>query len=146
MNKEHFWHRFLYAGTGLIFVLAFIQIFIVIPDVRIDSSTRATPENAGPALWIVLLLHLVIAYTQIRTLVISRQGGVLKKGILVITGVMLIVFALVYTDAAFSFLGHPDPGMHKVAVSLFICIGCDFVAGILAFSAGYIRQHRTSVW
>jgi len=50
MNKEHFWHRFLYAGTGLIFVLAFIQIFIVIPDVRIDSSTRATPENAGPAL------------------------------------------------------------------------------------------------
>lgn len=145
MNKEHFWHRFLYAGTGLIFVVAFIQIFFVIPDVRIDSSPQSSPESAVPALWIVLLLHLVIAYTQIRTLVISRQGGVLTKGILVVAGVTMTVFALIYTDAAFSFLGHPDPLMHKVAVSLFICIGCDFFSGILAFVAGYIRQHRPSV-
>jgi hypothetical protein len=145
MNREQLWHRLLYTGTVLIFVVDFLLVFIVIPNVDADFSPQALPENTVPAFWIIFLLHLAIAYAQVWTLVISKQGGVMKKGLLVVTGVILIVFSLMLMDGTFSFLDHPDPRMHKVAVSLFICIGCDFFAGILAFLAGYIRQHRTSI-
>jgi len=130
MINETILRRILYLGTGLIIVVVLILAFMVIPSVRMDTSPQATPERAVPAIWIVVIIHLLIVAALIWTILVIQRGGRINKGLLVTVGVVLILLSLMVLDGASAYSGHPDPGMHRVAV---VCVGCNFLTSVLAF-------------
>ena len=72
----------------------------------------------------------------------SHREGHFENGFLVTSGVVMILSSLILTDAASASLGHPD--LHSATIFLFICIGFDFIAGVLSFIARYLRGHLTT--
>lgn len=142
MINETVLRRILYVGTGLIIAVALILVFMVIPSVRMDTSPQATPERAVHGIWVVIIVHLLIVAALIWTFMVNKRGGRINKELLVAAGVIPILLSLLILDGASAYLNHPDPGMHKVAISMFICVGCDFIAGVLALTARYLRRHQ----
>jgi hypothetical protein len=139
MVNETVLHRILYVGTGLVIVVTLILAFIVIPSVRMDTSPQATPEDAVLGILVVIIIHLLIVAALVWT--ILQRGGRIKKGPLVALGVLLLLLSLMVLDGASAYLDHPDPIMHKVPISMFICTGCNFIASVLAFlTAWYSRR------
>lgn len=137
MINETVLRRILYVGTGLIIVVALILAFMVIPSIRMDTSPQATPERAVHGIWVVIIIHLLIVALLIWTILVNQRGGRISKGLLVTAGVVLILLGLMVLDGASAYLGHPGPGMHRVAISMFVCVGCDFMSGVLAFFSAW---------
>ena len=133
MINETVLRRILYVGTGLVFVVTLILAFMVIPSVRMDSSPQATPERAVHGICVVIIIHLLIVAAIVWTILVNKRGGRIKKGLLVALGVVLLLLSLMVLDGATAYLGHPDPIMHRVSISMFICIGCNVIASVLAF-------------
>jgi hypothetical protein len=78
----------------------------------------------------------------IYSIMFSHREGHFENGFLVTIGVVLILLSLILIDAASAYLGHPD--LQSTAIFLFICIGFDFIAGVLSFVARYFRGHLTT--
>ena len=141
MINETILRRILYVGTGLVIVVNLILAFMVIPSVRMDTSPQATPENAVHGIWVVIIIHLLIVAALVWTILVNQRGGRIKKGLLIALGVVLLLLSLMVLDGASAYLDHPDPIMHRVPISMFICTGCNFIASVLAFkTAWYSRR------
>jgi hypothetical protein len=140
MFNETVWYRILYFGTLLIIAVSLILAFLVIPPVRMDTSPKATPEDAVPALWAIIIVHLLIVAALVWTIRVKKRGGLINKELLVASGIIPVLLSLVIMDGAFSYLG--QAGMHRVGISMFICVGFDFIAGVLALMTRYfgLRQ------
>jgi len=122
-----------------------ILAFLVIPSVIIDTSPQAEPEIAVPGILFVIIIHLVIIAALVRTILVNQRGGRINKGLLIGLGVLLVLLSLMVSDGASAFLNHTDPIMHRVAISMFICTGCNFIASVLALSAvWYSRRLKPS--
>ena len=145
MKNDTILRRILYVGTGLVIVVTLILAFLVIPSVIIDTSPQADPERAVPGILFVIIIHLVIIAALVRTILVNQRGGRINKGLLIGLGVLLVLLSLMVSDGASAFLNHTDPIMHRVAISMFICTGCNFIASVLALSvAWYSRQLQPS--
>jgi hypothetical protein len=72
----------------------------------------------------------------------SHREGHFENGFLVTAGVVMILSSLILIDAATASLGDPD--LQGAAIFLFICIGFDFIAGVLSFISRYFRGHLTT--
>lgn len=142
MISKSSWNRILYMATGLIIMVVIITIFYIIPQVKADTSPTATPERAVPAFWVIVSIQLLIVAALIYSIMFSHREGHFENGFLVTAGVVMILSSLILIDAASASLGHPD--LHVVAILLFICIGFDFIAGVLSFIARYFRGHLTT--
>jgi hypothetical protein len=128
-------------GTGLVIVVTLILAFMVIPSVIIDTSPQAAPEIAVPGILFVIIIHLLIVASLVRTILVNQRGGRIEKGLLIALGVVLLLLSLMVLDGASAYSDHTDPIMHRVAISMFICTGCNFVASMLAFlTAWYSRR------
>lgn len=135
MIKETNLNRILYVATGLVIAVVLMLAFIVIPFVRVDTSPGTTPERAVPVFWVIVIIHLLFVAALVYSILVNQQGGRVSKGLLVTIGILLILFGLTMSDGAFAYLGHSGHGMRTVAVSMFICIGFNLIAGVLAFVA-----------
>ena len=145
MKNDTILRRILYVGTGLVIVVTLILAFLVIPSVIIDTSPQAEPEIAVPGILFVIIIHLVIIAALVRTILVNQRGGRINKGLLIGLGVLLVLLSLMVSDGASAFLNHTDPIMHRVAISMFICTGCNFIASVLALSAvWYSRRLKPS--
>ena len=134
-------HRFLYFGAGLVIVVALILAFLVIPSVLIDTSSQADPETAVPGILFVIILHIIIVVTLIRTILLNKRRGRIEKGLLIGLGVLLLLLSLMVLDGASAYKGHSDPIMQRVSFSMFICAGFNFIAGVLTFLvAGFSKR------
>ena len=144
MNHETVLHRMLYAGPGLIVAAALALAFMVIPAVRIDTYPGATPEMAIPVFWKIAVIHLLFAAALI-SIIRNLQGMSRALGItlLVFIGVLLLIMGLVMSDGASAYLHH-GPDMQPVAIIMFICIGCDFMAAVMAFTAAFLQPKRAN--
>ena len=141
MSNETILRRILYVGAGLVIVVTLILAFMVIPSVIIDTSPQAAPEIAVPGILFVIFIHLLIVAALVRTILVNQRGGRIKKGLLIGLGIVLLLLSLMVLDGASAYLDHTDPIMHRVAISMFICTGCDFIASMLAFiTAFYSRR------
>jgi len=145
MVNETVLQRILYVGTGLVIVVTLILAFIVIPSVRMDTSPQADPERAVPGILFVIIIHLIIVVALVRTILLNKRGGRMGKGLLIGLGVLLLLFSLMILDGASAYLSHPDPIMHKVPISMYICTGCNFVASVLAFLASWYSRRLQSL-
>ena len=141
MSNETILRRILYVGAGLVIVVTLILAFMVIPSVIIDTSPQAAPEIAVPGILFVIIIHLLIVAALVRTILVNQRGGRIKKGLLIGLGVVLLLLSLMVLDGASAYLDHTDPIMHRVAISMFICTGCNFIASVLALlTALYSRR------
>ena len=87
-----------------------------------------------------VIVHLLIVVTLLWIIKVNKRGDQ-RKELLVIVGLALIVLSLMILDGAFAYIDKPD--QHAISIWLFICFGCDFVAGLLALIARYFRKRRT---
>ena len=131
MINEIVWRRMLCLSMGLIFVVAVILVILVIPP-------STLPEMAVIPTLVIAIIHLLIVVALIWTIRVNKRGGRINKELLVAAGVIPIVLSLLILDGAFAYIDDPD--MHGVGILLFICVGCDFVAGLLALIARYFRR------
>ena len=139
MIRETAWRRILYVATGLVIMVILILVFFVIPHIRLDTSPHATPDTAIPATFVVAGIHLFIIILLIYSVMFSFREGHFENGFLITAGVLVILLSLVIIDGAIAYLGHPD--LRSTSISMFICVGFDFIAGILSFTARYFRGH-----
>jgi FtsH-binding integral membrane protein len=140
MISKTSWNRILYMAIGLVVMVVIIIIFYIIPQVK--AAPNATPERAVPAFWVIVLIQLLIVAALIYSIMFSHREGHFENGFLVTAGVVLILSSLILIDAASASLGDPD--LHGAAIFLFICIGFDFIAGMLSFISRYFRGHLTT--
>jgi magnesium-transporting ATPase (P-type) len=143
MIKEAAWRRILYVAVGLVIMVILILVFFVIPHIRLDTSPHATPETAITGTFIVAGIHFFTIAFLIYSIMFSFREGHFENGFLITAGVVLILLSLMIIDGAFAYLGHPD--LHSTSISLFICVGFDFIAGVLSFTARYFRGHLKAI-
>jgi hypothetical protein len=132
MSNETVLRRILYVGAGLVIIVILILSFLVIPSVIKDTSPQASPGVAVPGILFVIFIHLLIVAGLVRTILVIKRAGRTGKGPLIGIGVVLILFGFFILDGATAYLDHPDPIMHRVSVSMFVCTGFNFIASILA--------------
>ena len=142
MITEIVLRRMLYVGTGLIFVVALMLASIVIPSARVDTTPGATPDSAIPAMWVLVIIHLLFVAALMKVIFDNQRKGIrIPKGLLVGAGVVLLLLGLVLSDGASAYLKH-GPGMHTASISMFVCIGCDFLAAVTAFLAAFFKPGK----
>jgi len=140
MISKPSWNRILYMAAGLGIMVVVIIIFYIIPQVK--SAPNTTPERAVPAFWGIVFFQLLFVAALIYSIMFSHKEGHFGNGFLVTAGVVIILSSLILIDAASAYLGDPD--LHGEAIYLFICIGFDFIAGVLSFIARYFRGHLST--
>jgi hypothetical protein len=133
------WRRILFVGMGLVVLVVLILVFFVIPHIKADTSPHATPQAAIHGTLVVAGIHLIFIAAFIYSIMFSFKEGHFENGFLVTAGVMLVLLSLVIIDGAFAYIG--EPSMHSSGISMFICVGLDFIAGLLSFAARYFRGH-----
>lgn len=144
MMRSTVLNRFLYVGAGLVIIVALVLAFLVIPSVIKDTSSQADPKTAVPGISFVIILHLIIAATLLRTILLNKRRGRIEKGLLIGLGVLLLLLSLMVLDGASAFKGHSDPIMQRVSFSMFICAGFNFIAGVLSFLvAGFSKRGKS---
>ena len=133
MISQKSFHRMLYVVIGLITAVAIIVAILIIPPSTI-------PQSYITHMWTKVIVHLLVIIALIWTIMFSNRGSE-RKELQIIAGVTLIVLGIIFLDHAFAFHGRPEQPPF-VSFWLFICVGCDIVAGLSILIARYIRRTR----
>jgi magnesium-transporting ATPase (P-type) len=141
MINETVLRRILYVGTGLVILAFLISVFIVLPHLKEYNLNHSIPGNVFQFLWVVAVIHLIVAATMGYTIWFSFRKGNFKNGFLVTDGVVLISLSLLLIGSATDYLDLP--GMKIKAISMFICCGLDFIAGVLSFMIRFLRRPKS---
>ena len=139
MINEIIWRRILFMAIGLITSVVGILAVSVIPHVLSEVSPSYA-KGAATGISVIAFIHLLIIVALIWTIRVKNRGGQINKELLVAAGVIPIVLSLLILDGAFAYID--TPGMHGVSILMMICVGCDFVAGLLALFARYFRRPK----
>ncbi|MBN1627661.1 MAG: hypothetical protein JW944_14160, partial [Deltaproteobacteria bacterium] len=74
-----------------------------------------------------------------------RRGGRVSKGLHIGLGVLLLLMTLMVLDGALAYLGHSNPIMHRVAISMFVGTLFDFIASLMTLLiAWYLKRFQLS--
>lgn len=134
MISQISFRRMLYFGIGLSTVVALILAILVIPPSTI-------PKQAFIPIWVNVIVHLIINVVLFWTINVNKRGRPINTELLAGAGVILILLSLLLIDGAVAYLGQPEqPG---VSFWMFVCVGCDFVAGLLILIARFIPKRRS---
>ena len=120
----------LFAGAGLLFVVAFVIAAGVILPVRADQFPHATPELAVRAFWVVVALNLLTGTAVLLIAIKTTIGGSIVRVVLAVLAILILLFGLVLSDAAFALYGH-GVGMRVADIFLFACVAADLGACLL---------------
>ena len=133
MISQISFHRMLYVVIGLITAVAVILAILVIPP-------STLPQSYINSIWVKVIVHLLIIIALIWTIKVDKRGDD-RKELQIIAGVIIIALGLILLDHAFAFHGRPEQPP-AVSFWMFICVGCDIVAGLLILIARYFRRTR----
>lgn len=133
MNKETILQRILYTGTILVLLVPIISTVIVIPSIILDKTPGASPGSAIFGTTVILVLHLPILIALRAAIIATKRGSRLKNFVFVTSGIGLIFLGLMISDGAVAYARHVE--MYLASISLFVCVGCDFSAAVIAFAA-----------
>ena len=122
--------RMLYVATGLVTAVFAILAIVLLPHYIMDKSL----VSAIPFISIIVIVHLLIVVALIWIIRTNKRSGQIKKDLLVATGVILILLNIFIIDGA---VEYTEPGAYSIGISMFICVGCNFIAGSLALIAQY---------
>ncbi|HSD62608.1 MAG TPA: hypothetical protein VLB50_02385 [Ignavibacteriaceae bacterium] len=132
-----------YIGAALVIFTTLILAFIIIPGLFADKTPGLRLGMAVKMLIVIIILHLLICYTFRRMIIVNKRGSHLNMIVFIITGIGLLILGLFLSDGAFSMLGHAN--MQFVAISWFVCVVNDIIAGILVFIALFLQPKKMVV-
>lgn len=136
-------HRLILGvGAALALAVAIIVAVGVIPLVRADTSPSATPGRAIPAFWHFVILPHVLVGALFGISFIRRTGNRASKVLTVVVGLIALALGLGLLDGAMAYQGE-GPGMLGAAIALYVCVGFDFLIGVIAFLAAILRFSKT---
>ena len=142
MKSETIRNRIQYIGAGLVIFTTLMLTFIIIPGHFIDKTPGLQLGLAIKMLIVIIILHLLICYAFREMIVVNKRGGRLKNIVFIITGIGLLILGFFLSDGAFAMSGHAD--MQFVAISWFICVANDVIAGILVFIALFLQPQKVA--
>lgn len=131
--SEVVWRCMQYLATGLVAIVTAILAIVLLPHYIMDKSL----VSAIPFISIVVIVHLLFVGALIWVIRANKRSGQIKKELLVTTGVLLILLSFFIIDGA---IEYTEPGTYGIGISMFICVGCDFIAGSLALIAHYFYR------
>ena len=140
MKSETIRNYIQYIGAGLVILTTLILAFIIIPGHFVDKTPGLRLELAIKMLIVIIILHLLICYAFRKMIIVNKGGGHLNKTVFIITGIGLLILGLFLSDGAFAMSGHAN--MQFVAISWFICVANDIIAGILVFIALFLQPQK----
>jgi hypothetical protein len=140
MKNETIRNRIQYVGAGLVILATLILGLIVIPGHFVDKTPGLQLELAVKMLIVVVVLHLLILYAFRKMIIVNKRGSHLHALVFITTGIGLLLLGLFLSDGAFAVSGHAN--MQFVAVSWFICVASDIIAGILVFVALFLQPKK----
>ena len=143
MKSETMRNRIQSIGAGLVIVTTLILAFIIIPGHFVDKTPGLRLGLAIKMLIVTIILHLLIFYAFRKMIIASKGGGSLNKIVFIITGIGLLILGLFLSDGAFAMSGHAN--MQFVAISWFICVANDVIAGMLAFIALFLQPPKPAI-
>ena len=129
MSSGSVWRLLLRVGAGIFFGIAATLVVVVIPPVLAATSPLAA-RGFLVGMIVIAILQALLGATQ---LVAIRRGS---KALFGTVGVLGLVLCLVCLDGA----AHYSSERHDVAVAavgLFVCVGGDLLAGVLALAAAF---------
>ncbi len=132
-----------YIGAGLVILTTLILAFIIIPGHFVDKTPGLQLGLAVKMLIVIIILHLLICYAFGKMIIVNKRGGRLNKTIFIITGIGLLILGLFLSDGAFAMSGHAN--MQFVAISWFIGVASDVIAGILVFIALFLQPPKPAI-
>jgi hypothetical protein len=136
-------HRLILSvGAALALGVAIIVAVGVIPLVRADTSPSATPGRAIPAFWVNIILQVLVGMALFGISFIRRTGDRASKVPAVVVGLIALALGLGLLDAAMAYQGE-GPGMLGASIALYVCVGFDFLIGVIAFLAAILRFSET---
>lgn len=124
--------RMIYGATGLTVVVILMLAFAVIPLIKGDESLT-DPGTAVKGTVYVLLFHLLFLALLVGVIISSYRRGKAIKGLLIAAGLFLILLGLIIIDGAFAYID--APGSRPTGIIMFVCVGFDLIAAILAWIA-----------
>jgi hypothetical protein len=124
----------LLIGAEIVFVVGIILSMMVLPQVAIDPYPGATPGNAIPTLLFVVIANVLIGVVLLVAFLRWSVGSVL----LGLVGFGAIVLGLMLLSGAFAYNTYGGPSRNGVTIALFVCVGADLVAGVLALIASLL--------
>lgn len=128
----------LVAGVVLVFAVALIVAVGVIPSVRATTVADINVGDAVPAFWMAVGLHLLAALLLLLTSPRPQGRSKISTPVLVVTGIAILFFAFVLSDAARAF-AEAGPSMRAVTTLLFLCVAADVLAGVLTLGMAFLR-------
>jgi len=129
------------ACAALVVVVALVVAVGVIPQVRVANVPDISPESAVPAFWVSVGLHLLAALVLVLTATLSKGRSRISTSVLVVTGIAILLFGFVLSDAALAFR-EAGPSMRTVTMLLFGCVAADVLAGALTIATAFLRPAR----
>jgi len=137
-----FCRRLLLIGAVLLSAVALVIPWAVIPPVRADTWSSATPESAVPAFWIIVFFHVlaatVVGLTAARLTTVGKASRFLVLVPLALL-VLLSAYALEEPGRAYSREG---PLMQTASLILFACAASDLLAAVLVMAATALVPRR----
>jgi hypothetical protein len=130
------------VAAALALGVAIIVAVGVIPLVRADTSPHATPGRAIPAFWGNIILQVLVGMALFGISFIRRTGDRASKVPAVVVGLIALALGLGLLDAAMAYQGE-GPGMLGASIALYVCVGFDFLIGVIAFLAAILRFSET---
>ena len=132
----HSWPRRISVFAATLMLASAVCLAVgVIPPVRGDTFSHATPERAVPAFWVAVAVDVVLAGAAVAS---SRFG---YRVLLAVGGMVALLAGLALIDAATAYPAH-GPAMHGVVVVLWVCVGFDVVGGVSMLGAALTpRRH-----
>jgi hypothetical protein len=140
MKSETIGNRIQYVGAGLVILATLILGLVIIPGHFVDKTPGLQLELAVKMLIVVVVLHLLILYAFRKMIIVNKRGSHLNTLVFITTGIGLLLLGLFLSDGAFAMSGHAN--MQFVAVSWFVCVASDIVAGILVFVALFLQPKK----
>ena len=140
MKSETIRNRIQYIGAGLVILTTLILAFIIIPGEFADKTPGLQLGLAIKMLIVTIILHLLICYAFRKMIIVNKRGGRLTEIFFISTGIGLLILGLFLSDGAFATSGHAN--MQFVAISWFICVANDFIAGILVLIALFLQPKK----
>ena len=141
MKRETLRKSVQHIGAGLVIFTTLILTFIIIPGHFVDTTPGLDLGMAVKMLIVTIILHLLICYAFRKMIIVNTEGRRLNATVFVITGIGLLLFGLLLSDGAFALSGHAN--MQFVAISWFVCVANDIIAGILVLIALFFQPKKS---
>lgn len=139
MKKLHRNERILIVAAGSL-LLSILLMIIIIPGVNTRSLPGANNPGAVIGISLAILIRLLIFIWYVIIInKITRDGEIRKAGLIVI-GILLIIFGLIYSDGAFAFLNNQN--ILYISYLMFASVFCDLIAAILTFISIFLKPKK----